>query len=127
MTVQTRGQHQNHHRTPEQQHAERLARWSFGMLVAFALWTAAFIGLSGVVGEWLGAEVEGGEVAYIEAWLPWLAVSLLWVLPLVAGLVLGVQAVRAGAGRAGKAALVLNTLILVLMVGPSLVDRLLHL
>ena len=127
MTVQTRGHHQNHHRTPEQRHAERLARWSFGMLVAFALWTAAFIGLSGVVGEWLGAEVEGGEVAYIEAWLPWLAVSLLWVLPLVAGMVLGVKAVRAGAGRSGKAALVLNTLILVLMVGPSLIDRLLHL
>ena len=126
MTVQTRG-HQNHHRTPEQHDAERFARWSFGMLVAFALWTAAFIGLSGVVGEWLGAEVEGGEVAYIEAWLPWLAVSLLWVLPLVAGVVLGVKAVRAGAGREGKAALVLNTLILVLMVGPSLIDRLLHL
>jgi hypothetical protein len=127
LTVQTRGHHQNHHRTPEQQHAERFARWSFGMLVAFALWTAAFIGLSGVVGEWLGAEVEGGEVAYIEAWLPWLAVSLLWVLPLVAGVVLGVKAVRAGAGQPGKAAVVLNTLILVLMVGPSLIDRLLHL
>ena len=127
MTVQTRGHHQNHHRTPEQHPAERLARWSFGMLVAFGLWTAAFIGFSGRVGEWLGAEVEGGEVAYIEAWLPWLAVSLLWVLPLVAGMVLGVQAVRTGAGRAGKAALVLNTLILVLMVGPSLLDRLLHL
>ncbi|MDF2091280.1 hypothetical protein P0Y31_02900 [Knoellia sp. 3-2P3] len=95
--------------------------------MAFAVWTAAFIGLSGVVGEWLGAEVEGGEVAYIEAWLPWLAASLLWVLPLVAGVVLGVKAVRTGAGRAGKAALVLNTLILVLMVGPSLIDRLLHL
>ena len=127
MTVQTRGHHQNHHRTPEQHRAERFGRWSFGMLVAFALWTAAFIGLSGVVGEWLGAEVEGGEVAYIDAWLPWLAVSLLWVLPLVIGVVLGVKAVRAGAGRAGKAALVLNTLVLVLMVGPSLIDRLLHL
>jgi hypothetical protein len=97
------------------------------MLVVFALWTAAFIGLSGVVGEWLGAQMEGGQVAHIEAWLPWFAVTLVWVLPLVVGLVLGVQAVRAGAGRAGKAAVVLNSLILGLMVGPPLLDRLLHL
>lgn len=126
MTVETRGQHRNRRSDPQLQ-AERLARWSFGMLVAFALWTVAFVGLSGVVAGWLGAETTGGDVAYIEEWVPWTAVTLLWVLPVLAGVVLGAQAVRAGAGRAGMAALVLNSLILVLVVGPSLADRLLHL
>lgn len=126
MTVGTTGR-RNEHRKGPLGHADRLARWSLGMLVAFSLWTAAFIGLSSVVGRWLGAEMTDGDVASITAWLPWSAVTLLWVLPLVVGVVLGTRAVRAGAGREGKAALVLNGLILVLVVAPSLVDRLLHL
>ncbi|SES47987.1 hypothetical protein SAMN05216199_0016 [Pedococcus cremeus] len=127
MTVGSTGQRHDQRRGSPRTHGERLARWSLGMLVAFALWTAAFVGLSGVVAGWLGADMTGGDVAYIREWLPWSAVTLLWVLPLVVGVVLGGRAVRAGAGREGTAALVLNSLILTLVVAPSLVDRLLHL
>ena len=127
MTVGTTGQRRSQGRDGPGGQAERLARWSLGMLVVFALWTAAFVGLSAIVGRWLGAEMTDGDVAYITQWLPWSAVTLLWVLPLVVGVVLGTRAVRAGAGRGGTAALVLNSLILVLVVAPSLADRLLHL
>ena len=126
MTVGTTGQRRYQGRRGPRSHDERLERWSLGMLVAFALWTAAFIGLSGVVAGWFGADLANGEVAYIEEWLPWAAVTLLWVLPLVVGVVLGARAVQAGAGHGGKAAVVLNSLILVLVVAPSLADRLLH-
>jgi len=37
------------------------------MLVAFALWTVAFVGLSGVVAGWLGAEMTGGDVLVVAA------------------------------------------------------------
>lgn len=125
MTVRTTGRRR--YDSGQRSHAERLARWSLGMLVVFAGWTGAFVGLSGVVGRWLGAEMTDGDVAYLTGWLPWAAVTLLWVLPLVVGVVLGTRAVRAGAGPTGKAALVMNGLILVLVVVPPLTDRLLHL
>lgn len=111
----------------DEQSAHRLARWSLAMLVVFGLWTAAFIALSGVIAQWLGLEVKRGEVVYIEAWVPWLAMTLIWVLPLVAGLALAVPAIRRGASTTGKAALVLNALVLLLVAGPALVDRFAHL
>ena len=76
---------------------------------------------------WVGLETQGGEVVYIEAWLPWLAVSFTWVLPLVVGLVLAARAVREGVGALAKVALGAHVVTLLLALGPSVVDRLLHL
>jgi hypothetical protein len=97
------------------------------MLPVFAVWTIAFVVLSGVVAEWVGLQTQGGEVVYIEAWLPWLAVSFLWVLPLVVGLVLAVRALRSGVGSLAKVALGAHLVALLLALGPSILDRLLHL
>lgn len=105
--------------------ADRLGRASAWMLAVFVLWTAAFIGLSGVVSQWLGVATESGETPYIEAWLPWLAVTLLWVAPLVVGIVLAVMAVRRGAGALAKVALGIHLVILLGTVGPAMLDRLL--
>jgi uncharacterized membrane protein YhaH (DUF805 family) len=107
--------------------ARREALWSLAMLPVFAVWTIAFVVLSGVVAEWVGLQTQGGEVVYIEAWLPWLAVSFLWVLPLVVGLVLAVRALRSGVGSLAKVALGAHLVALLLALGPSILDRLLHL
>ena len=114
-------------RRTEDRAPARRAHWSLAMLPVFAVWTIAFIGLSGLVAQWLGQASTAGEVVYIESWLPWLAVTLTWVAPLVAGVVLGVQAVRRGAGRVGWVGLATNAAVLLLMTGPPLLDRLLHL
>ncbi|HEY7718375.1 MAG TPA: hypothetical protein VH915_06420 [Pedococcus sp.] len=105
----------------------RRAYWSLAMLPVFVGWTLAFILLSALVAQWLGQATAGGEVPYIESWLLWLAVTLAWVAPLVVGVVLGAKAVRRGAGRAGWVALATNAGVLLLMTGPPLLDRLLHL
>lgn len=104
---------------------DRLGRASAWMLAVFVVWTAMFIGLSGPVSQWLGVATENGEAPYLEAWLPWLAVSLLWVAPVLVGLVLAVKALRRGAGALAKVALALHLLVLLGTVGPAMVDRLL--
>lgn len=76
--------------------ARRLAKLSLWMLVVFAAWTVVYIFLAGPVAESFG--VGTGAQGYIEAWLPWIAVSLLWVAPLLAGAVLGGRALALGAG-----------------------------
>ena len=105
----------------------RASIWSLAMLPVFTVWTAAFILLSGVVAGWLGLQTQGGEVVYLEEWLPWIAATLLWALPLVIGVGLAVQGLRRGAGTIAKVALGFNGIALLLMVGPSLIDRFLHL
>lgn len=98
------------------------------MLAVFVPWTVLFIVLSGPVARLLGAPMSGGEVAYVEAWVPWVVITVVWLLPLLAGLALALDARRRDP-RDGLArvALVLHAVIMVVMAGPSLLDRLLHL
>lgn len=107
--------------------ARRLASASYWMVAVFAAWTIVFVVASGPVAELFGQATEAGEVVYLDAWLPWLAVTLLWVLPLVAGVVLAVLATTRRVGGYAWGALVVNAAILFLMVGPPLLDRILHL
>ncbi len=123
MTVPT----QTPSRTTTHAQGRRASVWSLVMLPVFAVWTVAFILLSGVVARWLGLQTQGGEVVYLEDWLPWVAAALLWTLPLVIGVALAVQGLRRGAGAIATVALGANGILLLFMVGPSLIDRFLHL
>ncbi|MHB1434096.1 MAG: hypothetical protein ACYCVZ_18520 [Streptosporangiaceae bacterium] len=89
---------------------------SLAMLAVFAVWTAAFIAISG----WMA----GGDVPYLRAWLPWLGATLAWTLPLLAGVMLGAVAIRHGGGRLARLGLVLNAALLVILVLPNLIGRL---
>ena len=92
---------------------------SLAMLAVFVVWTVGFIVISGLV-----ASGHGGEVPYIKAWLPWIGVTALWVLPLITGLALGVDAMRRGGGRLATLGAGLNALLLLILIVPSLIDRL---
>ena len=108
--------------------ASRWARGSFWMLVVFAVWTVAFVVGSGPVAELLGADLQtSGEVAYIEAWLPWTAVTALWVLPLIVGVALGVVARRRGSGTIAWVGIGMNLVVLAAVVAPATIDRLVNL
>ena len=96
--------------TVERRPAAVLARASLLMPVLFVLVTVAFVALS--------------DGTYVEAWVPWTALTLLWLSPWLAGLVLAVRAHAAGAGHVAGAALLVNALGLVLFGVPALVDRL---
>lgn len=85
------------------------------MLAVFAVWTGAFIAVSGLL--------AGGDVPYLRAWLPWIGATLLWVLPLIIGTLLGVDAVRRGGGRLARLGTGLNVLLLVFLAAPSLISR----
>lgn len=123
MTVPT----QNPSRQTTHVRGRRASVWSLAMLPVFAVWTVAFILLSGVVAGGLGLQTQGGEVVYLEEWLPWIAASLLWALPLVIGVGLAVHGLRRGAGTIATVALCLNGVVLLIMVGPSLIARFLPL
>jgi hypothetical protein len=95
------------------------------MVGVFVLWTIGFIFGSGPIAKLIGADTEpSGEVSYIEPWLPWLGVTLLWVLPLVAGIGLAVLARRTRKSRLSLVGLVLNATILAASVGPAFLGRL---
>jgi hypothetical protein len=98
------------------------------MLAVFAVWTLAFVFLSGPVAGALGAPTSGGEVAYIDRWLPWIAVTALWVMPLLVGVGLALDARRrARADGLARTALIVHAVAIVAVTGPSVLDRLLHL
>lgn len=108
--------------------ARREARLSLWMLAVFAGWTALFIGLSGPVAELLGAPTSGGEVVYLEAWGPWIAVTLVWLLPVLVGLGLALDARRRDVRETlATAAIVVHAVLLAVVAGPPLLDRLIHL
>ena len=111
------------HRSDRPRREAALSLW---MLLVFAGWTVAYIALSGVVAGWLGLATRGGEVVYIEAWLPWALATLLWVAPLIAGVVLGVLALRQGAGAMAKVGIVVNAVLLLMLTAPALLDRLVN-
>ena len=96
--------------------ARRQAIASLWMLPAFGLWVAAFIAIS----SWLA----GGEVGYIKPWLPWLGAALLSVVPLAAGVVLGVLSRRRGGGRLALIGIVLNAVLLAWMTVPPFIEKL---
>lgn len=105
---------------------DRQALAALWVVPVFVAWTAAFILLSPFVADVLGADVKAGEVVYLESWLAWSVAELLWVAPVVVGVVLAARA-RARGGRLALLALLVNTALLVLVVGPPLADRLLNL
>ncbi len=108
--------------------ARRKAVTSLWMVPAFIVWTLAYVALSGRVAEAIGAHTENGEVAYIEAWLPWTVVTLLWLSPLLVGLGLAMAARRVDrTDGVALAALVVNGLLMAVAAGPALLDRMLHL
>lgn len=108
--------------------ARREARISLWMLAVFAGWTVVFIAVSGPLARLLGAPTSGGEVLYIEAWVPWIAVTLLWLLPLLIGLALALDARRRDPRDSlPTVATLLHLGLMVVVAGPSLLDRLLHL
>jgi hypothetical protein len=98
------------------------------MLAVFAVWTALFIALSGPVATLLGAPTSGGEVVYVRAWVPWLAITFGWLLPLLVGAGLALDARRRDPGDSlARVALVVHVVIMAALAGPPLLDRLLHL
>ena len=108
--------------------ARREVRISWWMLAVFAAWTVVFIAVSGPLAELLDVPTSGGEVLYIEAWLPWIAVTLLWLLPLLVGLGLALDALRRDRPDSlPRVAAAVHLGIMLVVAGPSLLDRLLHL
>jgi hypothetical protein len=104
------------------------AKAALWMLPVFAFWTIAFIGLSAPVARLFGVETTGGEVPYIENWFGWTAITLLWVVPLVIGAALAWDALhRDRTQPLARTALIINAVVLVALVAPSLLDRLINL
>lgn len=99
------------------------------MLAVFVVWTIMFILLSEPVVRFVfGFEpAKPGDTFYVEAWGPWIAITLVWLAPVVAGLVLAVVAVRRGAGVLGWSALVFHGLLLLVFTVPNIIERLLTL
>jgi hypothetical protein len=118
MSITTQRPGQRDHGANEQR-SRNEARASVIMLAVFVPWTIGFILLSG----WLSG-AKGGEVGYIRAWLPWLGVTTLWVLPLLAGLGLGLHARRRAGGRLALIGIWFNAVALAVVTLPSLADRL---
>ncbi len=106
--------------------ASRWAQGSFWALAVFALWTVAFVVASGPLAQVLGSDVQPtGEVAYIEGWAPWIGITVLWVLPLLVGIALGVVARVRGCGTIALVGIGMNVAVLLFVVVPAVVDRIL--
>jgi hypothetical protein len=106
----------------------REARVSLWMLAVFVVWTLLFIAVSGWVATFVGLPTSGSEVLYLEEWVPWVAVTTVWLLPLLVGLGLGLDASRRDRHDAlAKVAVLLHAVIMVGVAGPALLDRLVHL
>lgn len=107
----------------DQPSASRSARWSLWMLPAFVVWTIAYTVVATVLHRLFGEDPVRGEPLPVQGLWPWLALTALWVLPLVVGLGLAVYAVARAAGRRGWIALALNAGALVLVLTPAVIDR----
>lgn len=108
--------------------ARREARISLWMLAAFAVWTVVFVVASGPVARLIGAPTSGGDVVYLREWVPWTVVTIVWLLPLLVGIGLALDAKRRdGREPLARAGLLANAVIVLAVTGPSLLDRLLHL
>lgn len=96
------------------------------MLPVFAVWTVIFIFASEPMVRFLfGFEPAApGETFYIEAWGPWIATTLLWLAPVVAGLVLGVLGAVKGAGKLAWWAVAVHGALFLFFTVPNVVERL---
>ena len=114
---------------PASVHRPRIqALTSVWMLAVFAVWTGAFVALSGPIARVFGVETPGGEVPYIENWFGWSALTLLWAAPLIAGVAFAWNSLRRNPGQwLARVGLSVNGVLLVVVVGAPLLDRLLHL
>ncbi|GAB3441505.1 hypothetical protein GCM10027517_17650 [Phycicoccus ginsengisoli] len=101
---------------------------SLWMLAVFAAWTVLFIAFTGPIAQLFGFETASGEMPYVEGWLGWTTMTLLWAAPLIAGVALAWHSLhRDPAQRPARVALSVNGVLLVALVVPSLLDRILHL
>jgi hypothetical protein len=104
------------------------AKAALWMLPVFAAWTVAFVGLSGPVARLFGVDTRGGEVPYVENWFGWLLLTLVWIVPLVVGLGLAVNALhRDRTQQLARTALVIHGVLITALVAPSLLDRFINL
>lgn len=106
-----------------------LVRLSWWMFPAFAAWTAIFIFAS----EPILAIVFGftpsvpGETFYIEDWGPWIAVTVIWLVPILIGLASSSIALRRGAGKAALFPLLIHLAVFVFLTVPNIIERALSL
>lgn len=109
--------------------ARRLARLSLWMLLVFVVWTIIHILATEPMQRILFGFTPSypGDTFYIEAWGPWIAVTLVWLIPLIVGLVLAAAAARRGAGRLAWVALAVHGLLLAWITIPNVIDRLINL
>ncbi len=96
------------------------------MLPVFAVWTIIFIFASEPITRLLFGFTpsEPGDTFYIEAWGPWIATTLLWLAPVVAGLVLAVLAAVKGAGKLAWWAIAVHGALFLFFTVPNVIDRL---
>lgn len=105
----------------EASRARKLARLSWWMLPVFAVWMIVNMFLAGPLAELLG--VATGDMGYIEAWVPWIAFTLLLLAPVVAGLVLAVLAAVKGAGKLAWWAIAVHGALVLFFTVPNVIDR----
>lgn len=99
------------------------------MLAAFVAWSVLFILFSEPMLHLLFGFTPSrpGDTFYVEAWGPWIAITLAWLFPVLIGLVLAALALRAGAGAAAWTALAVHGVLFVGFTVPNVIDRLLTL
>ncbi len=72
-----------------------------------------------------GHDVNGERTdEYIEAWIPWIATTLLWLAPVIVGLVLAVLAAARGAGKLAWWAIGIHGLLVAFITIPNVIERL---
>lgn len=105
--------------------ARRLAKLSLWMLVVFAAWTVVYMFAADPVARLLGYGSDvPGEVVYVEAWLPWIGITLLWLAPVIVGLVLAGIAAKRGGGRLAWWGIGIHGLLLAFFTIPNVIERL---
>jgi hypothetical protein len=104
----------------------RLAWWMFP---AFAVWTVVFIFAS----EPILSIVFGftpsvpGETFYIEDWVPWIAVTMIWLVPILIGLTSSSIALRRGAGKSARTPFLIHLALVIFLTVPNIIERVLFL
>lgn len=104
----------------------RLAWW---MLPVFVAWTlVAIFATEPILSLVFGfTPATPGETFYLEDWGPWVAVTLVWLAPLVIGVAAAIRAIRRGAGKWAWVALVIHSLLFVAFTVPNVIERILFL